>query len=245
MNTNTPNTQHSRNILYRLPLVQKLGLRLIVGLLVTIACSWLFYSIAEDVVEKDRLVAFDIATANALHAAATPTSTAVFEFISWLGLPGIWFVGMFLGVYFVSKNERLNLAALVFALIGGLILNSTLKLLFARDRPVFIDPLVIEQNFSFPSGHAMLSLIGYGFLTYFLLKGLRNQIARILLSVAMILLVILIGTSRVTLGVHYLSDVIAGFAAGTVWLMSCFIALNGIYRRRRRKSAPTSAATVS
>jgi undecaprenyl-diphosphatase len=220
-----------RSFLYRLPLIQKLGIRLIIGLLITIFCSWLFYAIAEDVVEQDDLVHFDVVTANALHAAATPSSTTVFQAISWLGLPGVWYFGAAIAVYFLSRHQKLNLAALGMALLGGIILNSTLKLLFARERPYFADPLVIEQNFSFPSGHAMMSLIGYGIFTYFLLRGLKNGYARFLLMIGVIILVILIGTSRVTLGVHYLSDVIAGFAAGGFWLTACMIALSTLRRR--------------
>ena len=237
-------TDNLRKVLYRLPLIQKLGLRLIFGLFVTICCSALFFQIAEDVLEKDKLVAFDVATANALHAAATPTSTGVFEAISWLGLPGVLIIGVVVGVYYLAKRQRLYLAAWIFGLVGGLILNSALKLIFARDRPYFVDPLVIEQNFSFPSGHAMLSLIGYGLLTYFLVNAMQNNLARFLLILGMGLLVILIGVSRVTLGVHYLSDVVAGFAAGGVWLTTCFIAINTIHRQRRRTALNSPEDTI-
>ena len=217
----------------RLSLVQQLGIHLIIGLIVSFACLLAFSAIAEDVVEKDQLVEIDMAFANALHAAATPQSTMIYRAISFVGLEGVWIIGLLLAVFFAIRRQWLHLAMLIIALGGGMLLNNALKALFARARPAFADPFVVAQNFSFPSGHAMFSLIGYGMFTYFIWSSLSNHHLRILLVFAASLLVILIGISRMTLGVHYLSDVVAGFAAGGVWLAACITAMNTIYRRKR------------
>jgi membrane-associated phospholipid phosphatase len=220
-----------RDFLYRIPLVQRLGIQLIIGMIVSLACLGIFAAIAEDVVERDKLVAVDLAIANALYEAATPTSIFVYQLISLAGLPGLWILGILVGVFLMRSGQRLRLAVWIIALVGGILLNDLLKFIFARERPAFVTPLVIEQNFSFPSGHAMMALIGYGLLAYFVWDRLRNRYWRIVLVFAISLLVILIGISRMTLGVHYLSDVVAGFAAGGVWIAGCITAMETIQRK--------------
>jgi undecaprenyl-diphosphatase len=231
--------------LFQLPVVPHLSIQLLVGLMVSIVCLWLFSAIAEDVVEKSRLVALDMDIANALHAAATPASTAVYRTISWIGLPGVWIMGVLVAGFFVSRKQRLHLAVWMIALGGGWLLNNILKTLFARPRPIFADPIEVAQNFSFPSGHAMMALIGYGLFTYFVWSSLRHRYERIVLIFVASLLIILIGISRLTLGVHYLSDVVAGFAAGGLWLAACITAMATIYRRKSAGDPAISEPTPS
>ena len=97
-------------------------------------------------------------------------------------------------------------------------LNEPPKELFARPRPYFEHPLVLETSYSFPSGHATMSLIFYGMLAYFCVLALRTWRARTAVIFGASLLVLLIGFSRIYLGVHYFSDVVAGFASGGIWL---------------------------
>ena len=103
-------------------------------------------------------------------------------------------------------------------LIGGDYLNKGLKELFQRPRPPFTKP----NDWSFPSGHAMMSMIGYGMLAYVLILLWPHRALRVAL---VLLLVLLIGYSRLLLGAHYLSDVLGGFAAGAVclgvWVAGC------------------------
>jgi undecaprenyl-diphosphatase len=89
--------------------------------------------------------------------------------------------------------------------------------------------------FSFPSGHAMMSMIGYGMLTYFVLIRVQNRWARFAIVIAAAILIFLIGFSRIYLGVHFFSDVVAGFAAGGLWLITCIGALEFL-RNRQGKS---------
>ncbi|MBK9749197.1 MAG: phosphatase PAP2 family protein [Chloroflexi bacterium] len=222
-----------RSLLYRLPLVEHLGIQLLIGLLISLACLGVFAAIADEVREQELLVRIDTEVANELHAQATPSSIQFYRLVSWIGMEGLWITGGGLGLYFLLRRQWLHLAIWIAALIGGTLLNNVLKLIFARARPVFADPFVIERNFSFPSGHAMMSLIGFGLLTYFAWSLLRTSIGRIILVFAALMLILLVGISRMTLGVHYLSDVVAGFAAGGVWLAACLTALNTIQRRKR------------
>jgi membrane-associated phospholipid phosphatase len=230
---NTP-----KNFFRHLPLVQHLSVQLVVGLMISFACLGAFSAIAEDVVEKDRLVQVDTQLANALHSEATPTSTSIYKIISFIGLPGVWVLGAAMALFFALKKSWFHLAVWMVALVGGMALNDLLKHIFTRPRPSFADPLLVAQNYSFPSGHAMMSLIGYGLFAYFLWHSLMHyRYLRIILTFALALLVVLIGISRMALGVHYLSDVVAGYAAGGVWLTACILAMNTVDRRKVEPSA--------
>jgi membrane-associated phospholipid phosphatase len=115
--------------------------------------------------------------------------------------------------------------------LGGAFIGTALKLMFQRPRPLFDDPVVVEQTWSFPSGHALGSLICYGMLAYLLVLFVRGRHAHAAIIATATALILLIGFSRVQLGVHYLSDVIAGYAAGSVWLCVCIAALETARRR--------------
>jgi hypothetical protein len=107
-------------------------------------------------------------------------------------------------------------AALLLVVVGAFLLNSGLKELFQRARPTPVASLAPAQAWSFPSGHATVSAAFYSFLAYLswrLLRGVR----RLLWTAALLALVLLIGLSRLYLGVHFLTDVIAGYLAGFVW----------------------------
>jgi membrane-associated phospholipid phosphatase len=127
------------------------------------------------------------------------------------------------GNWLLRHNRRQDANTLMLALFGGIGLNCILKLLFARSRPLLWDRLLEVSHYSFPSGHSMVSMAVYGYIAYTLAKQYpqyRNQISA--LAVA---LIITIGFSRLYLGVHWLTDVTAGYAAGLLWLLAC-IALN-------------------
>ncbi len=212
-----------------------LGLHLTVGLLAAAGCIWLFGGIAEDVVSNDPLVSFDQAVANTLHDLALPALTTFFLFVTALGsLETIALLGVVGAVVFGVRRQRLHLATWFAALVGSAALNQLLKTLFARPRPYFEHPLVLETSYSFPSGHAMESLVLYGMLAYFAVLALRTWRARTAIVFGTALLVLLIGFSRLYLGVHYFSDVTAGYAAGGVWLSTCITAMEFARRSRQR-----------
>ena len=117
------------------------------------------------------------------------------------------------------RRRWLYLGTWITAVAGSAALNHLLKGLFARPRPFFEHPLLVETSYSFPSGHAMESFVAYGMLAYLaVLLWLRSWETRVAVICGAALVVVLIGFSRMYLGVHYFSDVIAGYAAGGVWL---------------------------
>lgn len=213
-------------------LLQYLGIFLSIVLAVCIVSLILFASLAEDVIENEEIVVVDLELANALYEQATPATTDAFIIVSFLGSQVVSIIAVVVALYYAFRRQWLWLLAWVITLAGGELLNVVLKAVFSRPRPVFAEPLAVEIYYSFPSGHAMLSLIAYGMLAYLLALRTPSRIGRILLIFAAVLLVVLIGISRLYLGVHYLSDVVAGYLAGSAWLAACIAAM-GVIRRRR------------
>ena len=96
------------------------------------------------------------------------------------------------------------------------ILNATIKLAIARERPELLDPLIQERGFSFPSGHAALAMVAYGILAVVIGRSRLPRPVRVALIGALVVLILLIGLSRIWLGHHYPTDVLAGWTAGAV-----------------------------
>ncbi len=107
-------------------------------------------------------------------------------------------------------------------------MSQLVKHLVARPRPTFA--LIHVTGFSFPSGHATISIIGYGLLAYFQVLTLSDWSSRVRTVCGAAVLVLLIGFSRMYLEVHFLSDILAGYAAGLVWLSSCITAMESVRR---------------
>jgi undecaprenyl-diphosphatase len=123
-------------------------------------------------------------------------------------------VSVAVAVALLAQRRWSALVAWLVAVLGGEALNLLLKDLFARPRPRFERPLVVETSYSFPSGQAMESLVVYGMLAYFAVLILSGSGKRVAVAVGAAVLVVLIGFGRVYLGAHYLSDVVGGFAGG-------------------------------
>ena len=128
-------------------------------------------------------------------------------------------------IFLLVRREKMLLYGWLVAFVGGGALDWSLKTIFRRDRPSFPDPFVHVLGYSFPSGHSMGSLIGYGMLAYMIAHFVRGRGINLLVAICAAVLVLAIGFSRLYLGAHYLSDVLAGFAAGMVWLAANIIAL--------------------
>ena len=177
---------------------------------------------------------FDRSMAEFLHTYASEASglTDFIRVVSFLGsLEVLALVGVLVAVALLVRSSCLTLAAWLIAVLGGEVLNLLIKDLFARPRPSFERPLVVETSYSFPSGQAMESLVVYGMLAYFAVLTLRSQRARAVSVGGAALIVVLIGLSRVYLGAHYVSDVVGGFAAGGAWLGTVVTAWEAIRRR--------------
>jgi membrane protein DedA with SNARE-associated domain len=209
-----------------------LGLHLTLGLMLSLGALWLFAGISEDVIHHDPLTQFDLTMADLLHRHGTPVLIQLAKIISLLGSPGFvatW--GLVVCVLLLKQRQGVLLVGWIGALAGGGLLDLGLKLAFRRPRPTWEAPYLIEHGWSFPSGHAMGSLVAYGMLAYVLILHLQGRAARTAVIIGAVVLTLAIGFTRLFLGVHFFSDVIAGYAAGTVWLAVCISGLEVIRRK--------------
>ena len=202
-----------------------LGLHLAVGLGLAVLAVRVFGGVAAAVIEKRKLEEFDLAFAEALHAQATVPKLKCFEGIAYLANPWtLLLLTLLVVTVLLRRRQFFRAAAWVTALVGGGLLNALLKSEFHRLRPNLPNPFVTEPGWSFPSGHAMMSVIAYGMLAYLLIAGAPHSRWRRFITAAAIFLIIIIGFSRLYLTVHYFSDVVAGYAAGGFWLLICISA---------------------
>lgn len=200
-----------------------LGLHLTLGLVVSVAALWLFGGITEDVVHHDPLTQFDITLLQWFHAHNTATGLRIFRTISFLGSPLVMTcLALLVAMILALRRSWFLLAGWAAAFGGAGVLDTLLKHIIRRPRPVYAANILQNYSFSFPSGHAMGSLVGYGMLAYVLVsfwaEGLKS---RVLVVLSTCVLVLAIGLSRLYLGVHYFSDVVGGYAAGILWLATC------------------------
>jgi membrane protein DedA with SNARE-associated domain/membrane-associated phospholipid phosphatase len=222
----------------RFAATEYLGLHLTIGLGLSLGALWLFGGIAEDIIHHDPLTQFDLTIADAFHRHASPTGVAIAQGVSLLGSPafvaawGLVVVGLLL-----VRRQPLLLGGWIAALAGGGLLDVALKQVFHRTRPSWEVPLLTARGWSFPSGHAMGSLVAYGMLAYLLSREMHGRRQRLAVIACATLLILLIGLSRMYLGVHYFSDVIGGYAAGAVWLAACVSGLE-VVRRKPRNLGP-------
>ena len=143
--------------------------------------------------------------------------TAIMIFISFLG-SAITLITLALASIFLVKNKKYS-KLIILNLVLSFILNRILKLIIARPRPPRLR-LVIENGYSFPSGHSMVSFAFYGFLIYLINKKLKNKKLKYPLIILLSVLILLIGISRIYLGVHYVTDVLGGYIIGLIYLMA-------------------------
>ena len=181
----------------------------------------------------DLIRQLDTSTLNFVEQIRTPFLTLFFKAVTFMGewyfvLSILVLISLF---FIIIKTSRLNLAARfnldVFVLwattIGGLGSPFVLKEIFHRGRPVGAP--VAETSSSFPSAHSVISIAFYAFIFYLLAKNSKSDFSKYLLISAIFLIPIFLGFSRLYLGVHYLSDVLAGYAIGDVWfLIGAFLA---------------------
>ena len=122
---------------------------------------------------------------------------------------------------------------MLFAVLGGVLLNSLLKIGFGRPRPDFIAPGLRVFTPSFPSGHAALSAVTYLTLASLLARTTSSHTLRIYFIAVGIVLTLVIGASRIYLGVHYPTDVFAGWCVGSAWALGCWLIMSRLQQARR------------
>jgi undecaprenyl-diphosphatase len=211
-----------------------LGANLTVGAIVLIGATWLFGGVAEDVISGDPLMLVDVDVAHWLHAHATPMLTQLMLVVTHLhGIVAISTYAVLLGLYLAWKRDWYWLLCLCVAVPGGMILNALTKVAFHRARPSFDHPLLTLSTYSFPSGHVAGVTLFYGVLAAVLVAKIPAWRRRVLIVLVAFALVALVALTRMYLGVHYLSDVIAAFAEALAWLTLCLVGIHTFWENRK------------
>ncbi|MFV0604053.1 phosphatase PAP2 family protein [Phascolarctobacterium faecium] len=206
-------------------------LYLLVTLVISIVLMEVLVEIAEHTFIKPALQQLELQFIAYVQQFVTPPLTAEVMLVTASGSSTFYLLASALVCcWYLYSRQKDRLYLYLVCLCGGGILNQVLKRIFERVRPD-IFPVIAESGYSFPSGHAMGAICFYGILAYFAGLGLRSKPLRWGLLAAAGIYILLIGLSRVYLGVHYPTDILAGYAAGATWLFFC-ITLHRIFRKR-------------
>lgn len=212
------------------------GLHLTVGAALILLAAWLFSRVAAEVQSGAGITELDVQLAHWFHDRASAGFTQFMLVVTHLhSVPGIIAMGLVFAALLYRRGERGWLVAVLVTLPTGMVLNVLLKHAFQRARPHFDDPLLTLSTYSFPSGHTASATVLWGLVACWLASGRpRPQAAAVLL--AALCIVALVGLSRMYLGVHYLSDVLAAMAEGVAWLALCITGLSTLRRRRAARA---------
>lgn len=191
---------------------------LLAGFLSALGALFFFAWIAEEMLEGDT-ARFDATVTFAVHAHSSAFLTSVMKALTLLGSSTVMTPLAILTLIFCYMRREFHALKTLAATFGGaLMLEFLLKWAFHRPRPVPFFDLPAPASFSFPSGHALFSFCFFAGIAALVSPRLERQEARLALWVVAVALILGIGMSRIYLGVHYPSDVLAGYAAGVVWV---------------------------
>ena len=196
--------------------------RSVVASLLVFAIMTIILAEMSERINYGPLTVADVRLSNWLHENRSQPLTLVMRAITTLG--DTWAV-TFISIsflVFLLWRRRFNWAGIMsLSVFGGMLLNRFLKLAFLRPRPSFDEPLLTFTGYSFPSGHTMAATVLYGtFAVYFFTRTTGTRRRALIIFIAG-LLIVLVAFSRIYLGAHYLSDVLAAIAEGLAWLSLC------------------------
>ncbi len=221
----------------------RLDSRLWVAASLLIAAAAMFGVIATDVSTGGRIATIDEEFARWLHRyAAPPLTTWLFAITTLHSTFAVSCFAAVAGLWQARLRHWRRLTTLAVCVAGGLGVNVLMKLAFQRPRPVFDDPLLTLSTYSFPSGHVAGTTIVYGLFVVWVFDRTALLRWRLLALAGAALAIFLVGFSRVLLGAHYLSDVVAAFAEGVAWLALSLGALWLLWRQEPGRQAMSITA---
>lgn len=222
---------------------EEFGLHLTLGVLALLLAMAGFARIAGAVVDGAPITGLDLRLAAWLHAHAHDSALLRNFMLGVTHLhstPGVLSMTALAGWWLVRRDARHWMLTLIAAVPGGMLLNVAMKYTFARARPHFDEPILTLTTYSFPSGHTVAATLLYGVLACYLTRRAHGWQARAAIVGAACAMVLLVAGSRLYLGAHYLSDVLAGMAEGCAWLAIC---VTGVATLRRRQAARARRTT--
>lgn len=194
--------------------------------------SLLSFGIMALLVSKHTIITFDSIIISFVQGFETPLVTSIMKVFSFIGGTKSVAVISLLAIFFLYKvlKHRSELVLFIAVIAGAGLLFTTLKQMFHRARPD-LHRLAEASNYSFPSGHATMSFALYGILTFLLWRHIPTRFGRTILIIFSVFMILAIGISRIYLGVHYPSDIIAGYFISAFWLTFAI----GFYQRYKEK----------
>ncbi|HVT61156.1 MAG TPA: phosphatase PAP2 family protein [Thermoanaerobaculia bacterium] len=222
---------------------------LILGGIAAFAAGWAFIEIAEH---------FRLTTSSVYHADHAvnawfqnerhPAFTALLDAATVAGGPlGMASVVILVAAGLLLRKHGASAVFVVVAAVGGALLNLALKMIFERVRPPAAAAIAVAKGYSFPSGHAMGSFVVLGSIAYVVLRQTFRWKGKSALLAMLVTAILLVGLSRVYLGVHWISDIAGGWSAGAVWLATATVAFETLLRVRQLRhgvSPPSTGADL-
>ncbi|NLI12274.1 phosphatase PAP2 family protein [Pelotomaculum propionicicum] len=199
-------------------------------MLLVLAPLFLFVVLAKEVV-KNNFSSIDWYLLSYFHGLANPSLDRIMLFFTSLGSVKFYFLAFpAILLVLVWRRRWWELKGFSLSFLGAVLLNNLLKISFHRIRPNLY--LIKESGYSFPSGHAMVTLAFYGMLLFFAFQHIPSRKWRSLMAILAVFVILTIGVSRVYLGVHYPSDVLGSYLAGFSWLVVSIIAIKRLHCKR-------------
>ncbi|USX25229.1 phosphatase PAP2 family protein [Oxalobacteraceae bacterium OTU3CINTB1] len=197
----------------------------------------IFGHLASEVMGQEEITVLDLHIANWFNANHFEPMTSIMMAITTVHtMPGVILMASAFGYFLWKRGQIYWIWALVLSVPCGMLLNVLLKVTFQRSRPVFEEPLVTLATYSFPSGHASAATLFYGLVACYVMIARKGWSVRLGTAAACTVMILLVAFSRVYLGAHYLSDVLAGMAGSAAWLTICITGISTLRRRREAKS---------
>jgi undecaprenyl-diphosphatase len=213
------------------------GTKTLVVLLIVATFGWAFAELADEVIEGDSR-AIDEAVLLALRDRADPADPLGPPWVEEVArdvtaLGGYTVLGIITtsvaGLLWLQGNHR-TMVLLVVAVVGGVVVSTLFKLGFDRPRPDLVPHGAQVFTASFPSGHSMMAAVAYLTLAVLSARVQARWVIKAYLIALAALITVAVGVSRIYLGVHWPSDVVAGWCAGAAWALSCWLAARGLSR---------------
>ncbi len=197
----------------------KYGLYLTIGTILTIFFSSIFIKILKNYINHAKLVQFDLRVINLFSTLRYEKLNHQALFVTYLAKGEVITVGVItISLILILIKKWRFLKALLISVLGGEAFVWIVKNIIDRPRPPLVNALVNENTYSFPSGHTFVAIAFYGLLVYFVIQSERNKFLKIISFIIGSILIILVGLSRIYLGAHWPSDVLASFVSGAAWL---------------------------
>ena len=197
-----------------------LGTLLFTGMTLAIGALFFFGWLAGEMLNGDTR-RFDESVRNYIHEFAFPALTSLMQLSSFLGSTAFLTVfGVIIVAALYLRTHRRGAILFTITTVGATVLLVTLKLAFRRPRPEPFFDTILPASHSFPSGHSLAAFCFYGALAEILSERADRLWVRIIVWIAAAIMILMIGISRIYLGVHHPSDVVAGYAVGLIWVMT-------------------------